>query len=60
MREFRCSPKVPERPGLDVGLDHAAVAELHELYKSAMIAEGDDTDWMLRYVPDDVRKLPRR
>jgi len=51
--------RVPEGPGLGVELDHEALAELHDLYNKAMIADRDDTDEMLKYVPDYVRKVPR-
>jgi glucarate dehydratase len=51
--------QVPDGPGLGVELDHEAVADLHDLYKAAMIADRDDTDEMLKYVPDYVRKVPR-
>ena len=51
--------QVPEGPGLGVELDHEAVAELHELYNKAMVADRDDTDEMLKYIPDYVRKVPR-
>ena len=50
---------LPQTPGLGVELDHAAVAELHDLYNKAMIADRDDTDEMLKYQPDYVRKVPR-
>lgn len=53
------SLQVPDGPGLGVELDHEAVAELHELYKQAMVQDRDDTDEMLKYVPDYVRKVPR-
>lgn len=51
--------RVPEGPGLGVELDHEAIAELNALYHRAMIADRDDTDEMLKYVPDYVRKVPR-
>lgn len=51
--------QVPDGPGLGVELDHDAVAELHALYNKAMVADRDDTDEMLKYVPDYVRKVPR-
>lgn len=51
--------QVPEGPGLGVELDHEAVAELHGLYNAAMVQDRDDTDEMLKYVPDFVRKVPR-
>jgi len=51
--------QVPEGPGLGVELDHEAVAELHELYNKAMVADRDDTNEMLKYIPDYVRKVPR-
>ncbi|MEP3345788.1 MAG: enolase C-terminal domain-like protein [Litoreibacter sp.] len=51
--------QVPNGPGLGVELDHDAVAELHELYNLAMVQDRDDTDEMLKYVPDYVRKVPR-
>lgn len=50
---------VPNGPGLGVELDDAAVAELHELYIQQMIVDRDDTDEMLKYVPDYVRVVPR-
>ena len=50
---------VPEGPGLGVDLDHEAVADLHDLYNNAMVQDRDDTDEMLKYVPDYVRKVPR-
>ncbi|MFK8081584.1 MAG: enolase C-terminal domain-like protein [Granulosicoccus sp.] len=51
--------QVPEGPGLGVELDEDAVAELHELYNAAMVMDRDDTDEMLKYIPDYVRKVPR-
>lgn len=51
--------QVPEGPGLGVELDYDAVAELHELYNAAMVNDRDDTDEMLKYIPDYVRKVPR-
>ena len=51
--------QVPEGPGLGVELDHEMIAELHELYNQAMINDRDDTDEMLKYIPDYVRKVPR-
>lgn len=51
--------QVPDGPGLGVALDHAAVAELHALYNAAMVKDRDDTDEMLKYIPDYVRKVPR-
>ncbi len=51
--------RVPEGPGLGVELDHEAVAELHTLYKEQMVVDRDDTDEMLKYIPDYVRKVPR-
>jgi glucarate dehydratase len=51
--------QVPEGPGLGVALDHAAVAELNDLYHTAMVQDRDDTDEMLKYIPDYVRKVPR-
>lgn len=50
---------VPEGPGLGVELDHQAVADLHDLYNRAMVQDRDDTDEMLKYVPDYIRKVPR-
>jgi glucarate dehydratase len=50
---------VPEGPGLGVELDHDAVADLHALYQQAMVKDRDDTDEMLKYVPNYVRKVPR-
>lgn len=51
--------QVSDRPGLGVTLDQAAVAELHDLYNKAMVIDRDDTDEMLKYVPDYQRKVPR-
>lgn len=51
--------RVPEGPGLGVDLDHEAVAELHTLYQEQMVIDRDDTDEMLKYIPDYVRKVPR-
>ncbi|MFK7994526.1 MAG: enolase C-terminal domain-like protein [Granulosicoccus sp.] len=51
--------QVPEGPGLGVQLDEEAVAELHDLYNAAMVIDRDDTDEMLKYIPDYVRKVPR-
>ncbi|MGV8988730.1 MAG: enolase C-terminal domain-like protein [Cypionkella sp.] len=51
--------QVPDGPGLGVDLDHESVAELHDLYKRAMVQDRDDTDEMRKYVPDYVRKVPR-
>lgn len=51
--------QVPEGPGLGVELDHAAVAELHDLYERAMVRDRDDTDEMLKYIPNYVRQVPR-
>jgi glucarate dehydratase len=51
--------QVPDGPGLGVELDRDSVAELHDLYKKAMVRDRDDTDEMLKYVPDYVRKVPR-
>ena len=51
--------QVPDGPGLGVELDEEAVAELHELYNAAMVVDRDDTDEMLKYIPDYVRKVPR-
>jgi glucarate dehydratase len=51
--------QVPEGPGLGVELDHAAVAELHDLYYRAMVRDRDDTDEMRKYIPDYVRQVPR-
>ncbi|MEJ6391898.1 enolase C-terminal domain-like protein [Gymnodinialimonas sp. 2305UL16-5] len=50
---------VPEGPGLGVELDLDAVGELHDLYRAAMVIDRDDTDEMLKYVPDYIRKVPR-
>lgn len=51
--------QVPDGPGLGVELDYDAVDELHGLYNKAMVQDRDDTDEMLKYVPDYVRKVPR-
>ncbi|MEO9825596.1 MAG: hypothetical protein ABJF50_14365 [Paracoccaceae bacterium] len=51
---------VPSCPGLGIELDPEAVAELYALYNPHMIVDRDDTDEMLKYIPDHVRKVPRR
>lgn len=51
--------KVPDGPGLGVELDHDAVAELHALYNEMMVVDRDDTDEMLKYIPNYERKVPR-
>ncbi|PTX56306.1 glucarate dehydratase [Litoreibacter ponti] len=50
---------VPEGPGLGVELDHDAVAKLHQIYLDQQVIDRDDTDEMLKHVPDYVRKVPR-
>lgn len=40
-------------------LDEEAVAELHALYNLAMVKDRDDTDEMLKYIPEYVRQVPR-
>lgn len=50
---------VPEGPGLGVELDYEALADLHSLYQKAMVSDRNDTEEMLKYVPDYVRKVPR-
>lgn len=50
---------VPTGPGLGVELDHDAVAELHEVYKEQMVIDRDDTNEMLKYVPEYERIVPR-
>ncbi|MEM8656561.1 MAG: enolase C-terminal domain-like protein [Pseudomonadota bacterium] len=50
---------LPDGPGLGVELDRAALAELHEIYVQAQLQDRDDTDEMLKYIPDYVRKVPR-
>lgn len=51
--------QVPEGPGLGVELDYEALEDLHQLYNKAMVSDRNDTDEMLKYVPDYVRKVPR-
>lgn len=51
--------QVPEGPGLGVELDRANVEELHALYNKAMIVDRNDTEEILKYVPNYVRKVPR-
>lgn len=51
--------QVPEGPGLGVELDQEAVAELHDIYNRAMVRDRDDTDEILKYLPNYVRKVPR-
>lgn len=51
--------RVPEGPGLGVELDHEALADLNALYEQAMVSDRNDTEEMLKYVPDYVRKVPR-
>jgi L-alanine-DL-glutamate epimerase-like enolase superfamily enzyme len=50
--------RVLDGPGLGVALDQEAVAELHDLYQKAMVKDRDDTDEMLKYRPNDTRKVP--
>lgn len=50
---------VPTGPGLGVELDHDCVGELHEIYNREMQLDRDDTDEMLKYIPDYIRKIPR-
>jgi len=50
---------VPDGPGLGVELDYEAMARLHQLYVDQMVRDRDDTDEMLKYIPDYVRKVPR-
>lgn len=50
---------VPTGPGLGVELDHDCVGELHEIYNREMQQDRDDTDEMLKYIPDYIRKVPR-
>jgi len=51
--------RVPEGPGLGVELDYEALQDLNDLYEQAMVSDRNDTDEMLKYVPDYVRKVPR-
>jgi glucarate dehydratase len=51
--------RLPEGPGLGVELDYSALEDLHNLYNQAMVSDRNDTDEMLKYVPDYVRKVPR-
>jgi glucarate dehydratase len=51
--------RVPDGPGLGVELDHDVVAELHALFNEQQIIDRDDTDEMLKYDPNYVRKVPR-
>ena len=38
---------------------HEALADLNALYEQAMVSDRNDTEEMLKYVPDYVRKVPR-
>ncbi len=51
--------RVPDGPGLGVELDHDALSELSDLYEHAMVTDRDDTDEMLKYRPNYIRKVPR-
>lgn len=51
--------QVPTGAGLGVTLDRGALAELHQLYLDAKIRDRDDTDEMLKYIPDYERIVPR-
>lgn len=53
------SLKVPDGPGLGVELDHDAVAEFHALYLAQNLRDREDTDEMLKYIPDYKRVVPR-
>jgi len=50
---------VPDGAGLGVALDQDALAELHAIYNSAAVQDRDDTNEMLKYVPDYERVVPR-
>ncbi|MFK7853611.1 MAG: enolase C-terminal domain-like protein [Granulosicoccus sp.] len=53
------SIKVPEGPGLGVEIDQDALAEFHNLYLSQNLRDREDTDEMLKYIPDYKRVVPR-
>lgn len=50
---------VPDGPGLGVSLDRSALEKLHDLYVSEQVIDRDDTDEMLKYVPNYERVVPR-
>lgn len=50
---------VPDAPGLGVELDRDALAELHGFYLAQATVDRNDTEEILRYIPDYVRKVPR-
>lgn len=51
--------QVPQGPGLGVSINHDAMAELHALYAATQVKDRDDTQEMLRYDPNYIRKVPR-
>ncbi len=53
------TPQIPDLPGLGEELDHEAAAELHTLYSTAMVQDRDETDEILKYIHDYVRRAPR-
>lgn len=53
------SLKVPAGPGLGVEIDHDAMADFHDLYLSQNLRDREDTDEMLKYIPDYKRVVPR-
>ncbi len=50
---------VPDGPGIGVEINPDALQEYHELYVSQALYDRADTDEMLKYIPDYVRKVPR-
>ncbi len=50
---------VPRGPGLGVSLDREALQQLHALYRENSVKDRDDTEEILRYIPDYVGKVPR-
>jgi len=51
--------KVPSGPGLGVDIDQDALKEFHDLYLSQDLRDREDTDEMLKYIPDYQRVVPR-
>lgn len=50
---------VPKGPGLGVEIDHDLLREFHELYLAQNLRDREDTDEMLKYIPDYERIVPR-
>jgi len=50
---------VPKGPGLGVEIDRDALTEFHDFYLAQNLRDREDTDEMLKYIPDYKRIVPR-